>query len=143
MQIWASLFKTSQRAANKWTAVERLEQWQPVQETAWQKTSWFEPFGRDCSAGKLIFYNERKKGFTSPDLFLLPPPSSPNHSMVLCSRTSNQIRATWLQTQSDARKMQIKSLKHILSQKHDSCASECFSPFGCAALTDIEQSEKY
>lgn len=46
--------------------------------------------------GETDFYNEKEKRFTSPDLFSLPPPFSPNHSVALCTRTSNHIRATWL-----------------------------------------------
>jgi len=117
MQIWASLFKTSRSAAHKWMAVK-------------ESGAVAASFGDCLVEGQLVwalwerslcretdFYNEKEKGFTSPDLFSLPPPSSPNHSIGLCIRTSNQIRATWLQTHWVVRKMQIKDFKHT-SQGH-------------------------
>lgn len=64
--------------------------------------------------GETDFYNEKEKRFTSLDLFSLPPPFSLNHSVAPCTRLSNHIRATWLQTHKDFRKMQIKGLKHAL-----------------------------
>lgn len=110
MQIWASPFKTARCDAHKWTAVGewssgslfgRLSGRGPAVWALWER------LGR---CGETDFYNEKEKGFTSPDLFLLPPPSCPNHSIAPCTRTSNQIRATWVQTHLDVGAMQIKAL---------------------------------
>lgn len=115
--------------------LQRMKQWQPVWEAAClveDQLVW--ALWERLRCGETDFYNEKEKGFTSSDLFSLPPPSSPNHSIAPCTRTSNQIRATWLQTHLDVRTTQIKSLKHVLS-KNDSGASKCWRCFFfCASL---------
>lgn len=96
MQIRASPFKTSRCCAHKGAGGSGGEQ--PVREVAWGKTRW-----RGCAAGKPVFTTKRKRDLQASTCFCFIPRFLLNHSAASCTRLSNHIRATWLQTRKGSR----------------------------------------
>lgn len=73
MQIWASAFKTARCAAHKWTAVGESEAVAACLGGCLVKDQLVWALWERLRCGEMDFYNEKEKGFTSPDLFSLPP----------------------------------------------------------------------